>query len=170
MKLTQYIQNLFDYMYWANRRYFAVAEGLNDEQLRRMQGHSWGDIHAMLVHMLSAESVWLQRWKGTSPKAHLSPDDFPELTLLKARWDQQEADMRAFIAAQTDESLETEITYTNFRGETFRVPLWQMMLHVANHATHHRGELAAMFALMDVPHPEDEAIQYFLNASGQKKF
>lgn len=170
MKLKDYFEKLYDYMYWANHRYFAVAEGLNDEQLHRMQGHSWGNIHAMLVHMMSAEAVWLQRWKGTSPKAYLNEDDYPMLADIKMRWSQQEADMRAFLSLQTEESLETEIAYNNFRNEAFRVPLWQMVLHAANHATHHRGELAAMFALMNVPHPEEEVIQYFLNASGQKKF
>ena len=78
--------------------------------------------------------------------------------------------MMAYIESQTEESLQSEITYSNFSGETFRVPLYQMLMHVANHETHHRGELAAMFALMDVPHPEEEVIQYFLNSSGQKKF
>jgi uncharacterized damage-inducible protein DinB len=78
--------------------------------------------------------------------------------------------MRNFIQAQTEESLQARLTYSNFSGETFSVPLYQMLMHVANHETHHRGELAAMFALMDVPHPEEEVIQYFLNLSGQKKF
>ena len=45
----------------------------------------------------------------------------------------------------------------------------QMLAHLANHETHHRGELAAMFALMNVAHPEDEVIQYFLDLSGQKR-
>jgi uncharacterized damage-inducible protein DinB len=39
------------------------------------------------------------------------------------------------------------VTYSNFSGETFRLPLWQMMVHIVNHETHHRGELAAMYAL-----------------------
>jgi hypothetical protein len=47
--------------------------------------------------------------------------------------------------------------------------LWQMMAHVPNHNTHHRSELAAMFATMDVPHPEDETVQYFLIKSGQRQ-
>lgn len=170
MSLKDYFEKLYDYMYWANHRYFAVAEGLDGEQLRRMQGHSWGNIHAMLVHMLSAEAVWLQRWQGVSPKGYLEEKDYPTLADIKTRWDQQEADMRAFIRAQTEQSLEAVITYNNFRNETFHVPLWQMLMHAANHATHHRGELAAMFALMNVPHPEEEVIQYFLDASGQKKF
>jgi len=170
MNLRDHLLTLYDYTYWANHRYFAVAQVLTDEQLRRMQGHSWGDVHAMFVHMMSSEWVWLQRWHGISPRGHLNKDDFPTLAAIQKRAGELEAEMRAFITSQTDESLQAVITYTNFRDETFRVPLWQMLMHVANHETHHRGELAAMYALMDVPHPEDELIQYFLNSSGQKKF
>ncbi len=170
MNVKDYLDQVYDYVYWANRRYFAVAEGLTDQQLHQKQGHSWGDVHAMLVHMMSSEWVWLQRWNGTSPQAHLNPAGFPTLASVRARWDQVETEMRSFINGQTEASLQAKITYSKFRGETFQVPLYQMLMHVANHATHHRGELAGMFALMNVPHPEDEAIQYFLNMSGQKKF
>jgi uncharacterized damage-inducible protein DinB len=170
MDIRDYIKQAYDYTYWANQRYFAVAEGLSEEQLHRTQGHSWGDVHAILVHMMSSEWVWMQRWQGTFPKGHLDKTEYPTLALLKKRWGELETEMRAFIEAQTDASMQAPITYTNFRGETFHVPLWQMLAHIVNHETHHRGELAAIYALMDVNHPEDEMIQYFLNASGQKKF
>ncbi len=170
MNIKEYVKQVYDYTYWANHRYFAVAEGLTGGQLHEMQGHSWGDVHGVLVHMLSSEWVWLQRWHGASPKGHLSKDDFPTLASVKERWDKVETEMRGFVESQTEGSLQSVITYSNFSGETFRVPLWQMLMHVANHETHHRGELAAMYALMDVPHPEEEVIQYFLDKSGQKKF
>jgi uncharacterized damage-inducible protein DinB len=170
MDIKEYFKQAYDYSYWANQRYFAVAEGLTDEQLHRMLGHSWGDVHATLVHMLSSEWVWMQRWHGGSPKGHLDKAEYPTLAGLKKRWSEVEAEMRAFIDEQTDDSLRSEVQYTNFRAETFRVPLWEMLAHIVNHETHHRGELAAMYALMGVSHPEDEMIQYFLNASGQKKF
>lgn len=170
MNIKDYIKQAYDYTYWADKRYFAVAENLTEEILHKMQGHSWGDIHAMFVHMMSSEWVWLQRWHGTSPESHLNKDDFPTLALVQEQWNKIEAEMRAYIEEQTEETLQAKITYSNFRGETFSVPLYQMLMHVANHETHHRGELAAMYALMDVPHPEEELIQYFLNLSGQKKF
>jgi uncharacterized damage-inducible protein DinB len=170
MQLKSYLNTVYEYNFWANHRYFKVAEGLTDEQLHRIQGHSWGDIHAMFLHMVSSESIWFQRWHGTSPTAHLKKDDFPTLSSVKERWNTQEAELRAFIDGQSEESLESVIIYSNLSGETFHVPLWQMLMHLANHETHHRGELAAMFALMNVPHPEDEVIQYFLDQSGQKKF
>jgi uncharacterized damage-inducible protein DinB len=170
MDIKDYIEQAYDYMYWATGRYFAVAEGLTDEQLHQVQGHGWGDVHGTLVHMMSSEWVWMQRWHGIFPKGHLDKAEYPSLTVLKARWSQLEAETRAFIDQQTDRSLQSAITYTNFRGETFRVPLWQMLVHIINHETHHRGELAGMYALMGVDHPEDEMIQYFLNKTGQKKF
>lgn len=169
MQIKEYIQESFNYTYWANRRYLAVAEGLAQKQLLQQHGHSWGSVQSVLLHMLSSETVWLRRWNGDSPSRHLDPNDYPTLTAVKEKWLTVEREMQVFIGRQTDDSLTREISYTNFSGNTYHVPLWQMLMHVPNHETHHRGELAAMFALMQVPHPEEEAIQYFLDISGQKK-
>ena len=170
MDLGEYLARAYDYTYWANGRYLNVAAGLPTERLHQPQGQSWGSVHSVLVHMMSSETVWLKRWRGETATAHLDPAEFPTLGSLRERWSAVEGEMREFVGRQTDDRLAAPITYSNFRGETFRVPLWQMLMHVPNHETHHRGELAAMFALMNVAHPEEEVIQYFLNASGQKRF
>jgi uncharacterized damage-inducible protein DinB len=119
--------------------------------------------------MMSSERMWPQRWKGEKA-SFLDPKDFPSFISIRDYWIDVEKDMRGFVSMQTEESLQKSVTYTNPKGETFTLPLWQMMVHVPNHNTHHRGELAAMFALMNVPHPEEEVVQYFLYKSGQKKF
>jgi uncharacterized damage-inducible protein DinB len=93
---------------------------------------------------------------------------FPGLADLTARWAGHEQEMRAFIAAQTPQSMLREVVYTTTLGQTYRLPLWQMMVHVANHGTHHRGELAAMFALLDMAHSEEDWLHYFLHQSGQR--
>jgi uncharacterized damage-inducible protein DinB len=169
MQLTDYIQHAYDYSYWANRRYLAVAEGLTEKQLLKSQGHSWGSIQSVLLHMLSSETVWLRRWQGDSPSRHLDPNDYPGLTAIKEKWLAVEREMRHFLAQQSEQGLVSVHAYTNFSGQQFSLPLWQMLMHVPNHETHHRGELAAMFALMNISHPEEEAVQYFLDLSGQKK-
>jgi uncharacterized damage-inducible protein DinB len=169
MELKQYLEHLYDYNYWANKRYLAVAETLSDDQLHYKHGHSWDSVHAVLVHMLSSERMWRLRWLG-EPGTFLDPKDFPGVASIRTFWAEVETDMRAFIAEQTDASLLRAVAYTNPKGETFTLPLWQMAAQPPNHNTHHRGELAAMFAVMNVPHPEEETIQYFLNKSGQKKF
>ena len=169
MQIKEYLQHLYDYSYWANHRYLKAAEALTEEQLMRKQGHSWDSVYRVLLHMMSSEWMWLERWNGKSPQSFLEPGDFPTLASIQKYWVELESTMRAFVSALTEASLQKEISYTNTRGETYRLPLWQMMVHVPNHNTHHRGELAAMFAIMEAPHPEDEVVQYFLNLSGQKK-
>ena len=169
MHLKEYLQHLYDYSYWGNHRYLNAAQGLTDEQLHHKQGHSWDSVHGVLVHMMSSETVWLKRWQGGSPKGHLSPADFPGFASIQANWAELEKEMRGFLAAQSEASLDAEISYANFEGRQYHLPLWQFMAHVPNHNTHHRGELAAMFAMMNAPHPEDEVVQYFLDVSGQKK-
>src|SRR5512135_2184184 len=109
MDIKDYIRQAYDYMYWATGRYFAVAERITDAQLHQVQGHSWGDVHATLVHMMSSEWVWLQRWHGGAPKGHLDKADTPTLTDLKKRWGEVETEMRAFIDAQTEASLQRAI-------------------------------------------------------------
>jgi uncharacterized damage-inducible protein DinB len=167
LSFPAYLTQLYDYNYWANRRFIAVAAGLSAEQLFRDHAQGWGNVHHTLVHMMSAEWVWLQRWQGHSPRALLPWEDFPTVAPIQIRWAALEDEMRRFVTAQTPVSLQRKVTYTNTKGINYTLELWQMMVHVANHGTHHRGELAAMFALMDVPHPEEDWFLYFLERSGQ---
>ena len=169
MELKAYLEELYEYNYWANKRYLAVAEKLTEEQLFRKQGHSWDSVHAVFVHMMSSERMWPQRWRGEKGE-FLKTKDFPTVASIRTYWVEVEKNMRDFIAEQTEESLVRDVTYTNPKGETFTLPLRQMVVQPPNHNTHHRGELAAMFALMNIPHPEEEIVQYFLDKSGQKKF
>lgn len=168
MQFKDYLQHLYDYNYWANKRYLAVAETLSEEQLFRKQGHSWESVQAVLVHMMNSERMWPQRWRGEQG-TFLDFNQFQTVASIREYWLDVEKNMRSFITEQTEESLLRDVTYTNPKGETFTLPLWQMVVQPPNHNTHHRGELAAMFALMNIPHPEEEAVQYFLIKSGQRK-
>ena len=168
MQFKQYLETLYDYNYWANKRYLAVAETLTEEQLFRRQGHSWDSVQAVLVHMMSSERMWPQRWRGEQG-TFLDAKDFPTITSVREYWVEIESHMRTFIVEQTEKSLLREVTFINPKGQTFTLPLWQMVVQPPNHNTHHRGELAAMFALMNIPHPEEEIVQYFLVKSGQRK-
>jgi uncharacterized damage-inducible protein DinB len=168
MNLKDYLIELYNYNYWANKRYLAVAETLDEDQLFRKQGHSWDSVHGVLVHMLSSERMWPQRWRGETG-TFLDPKEFPDAVSIRKVWVDVEKNMRTFIIEQTEQSFLREVTYTNPKGERFTLPLWQMVVQPPNHNTHHRGELAAMFALMNIPHPEEEIVQYFLIKSGQRK-
>lgn len=142
MRLTD-IQTLYEYNYWAIGRILDTAEALTPEQLQQPL-LTIGSLHGTLRHTLSAEWIWLERWQGRSPTRLLKDDDVPTLADLRARWREEEARMRAFIAGLTDADLEHDVHYRSTRGDAFAEPLGWLMAHVVNHGTQHRSEAAAM--------------------------
>ena len=138
-----YFSMLYDYHYWANERILRTAEKVNDAQFFAATDTHWS-LRKTLVHTMSAEWLWLSRWRGVSPKAGLNEDDFPTLESIRTRWRAGEQDMRAFQATLNDEGLKCVVQYTNTRGQSFAFPLWQLMAHVVNHGTQHRAEAAAL--------------------------
>jgi uncharacterized damage-inducible protein DinB len=151
---------LYDYHYWANARLLAACEALTPEQWDQPLGPSWGSVHGLLAHMLAAEALWLARWQGESPKTLRQKDEFPLLADVRRAWAQIENDLRAFLGRCDDARLSRDLAYATTQGVPHAMPLGQLMLHVANHGTHHRGELAAMLTLLGVPHPEDDLVFY----------
>ncbi len=156
------LATLYDYNYWANARLLAACTALTPEQWKQPLGHSWGSVHSLLTHILAAEIIWSARWQGVSPKTLLRPEEIPTLADIELKWTEVEDRVRGFIRSCDDAQFAADLTYTNTHGQTFTFPLGQLMLHLANHGTHHRGELAAMLAILQTPHPEDDLLLYFM--------
>jgi uncharacterized damage-inducible protein DinB len=140
----QDVEYLYEYNRWANARLLDAASKLTPEQFSRDLQSSHRSVRDTLAHILAAEWIWLERWNGVSPKALLNPSDFPTVESLKKRWAVVEGDYTEFINGVTDGSLTTVIGYTNTRGEEWAYPLGQMLQHVMNHSSYHRGQVTTM--------------------------
>lgn len=147
---------LYEYNRWANARTLDAASRLTPEQFTRDLQSSHRSVRDTLAHTLAAEWIWLERWKGTSPKSLLNPADFPTMEPLKARWAEVEKDYLTFLDSVTDGSLSAVIAYTNTKGEEWKYPLGQMMQHLMNHSTYHRGQVTTMLRQLGaLPVPVD---------------
>lgn len=137
-----YFRTLYDYNYWANARILGAAEHLSDAQLIAPTQESHSSLRGTLVHTMGAEWMWRSRWQGIMPTAILREEEFPTLESIKARWGEEEQQMRAFLATLSDADVQRVIHYTNTQGQDYAAPLWQMMAHLVNHGTQHRSEAA----------------------------
>ncbi|MBI4611583.1 MAG: DinB family protein [Candidatus Rokubacteria bacterium] len=160
---------LFEYTRWANRRLFDQVAALPAAEAERAIGTQFSvpTLKGMLAHILGAEVTWLKRWQGEFPSSLLSGKDFPDLASLRVRWDEHDARMEAFLASLTETDLAREIHYRNTEGKPFRLPLWALLHHVANHGTHHRSEVATMLTIVKGSPPDTGLVTYHLVRSGQ---
>ena len=156
-----YIRKLYEYDRWANARTLGAVEKLRDEQFRRDMSSSHRSIRDTLVHILSAERVWLARWKGGSPATHLDPSKFPSVAALGAAWEELERNMGVWLGSLTDERLQDMVSYATFGGQPQSQPLWQQMAHLANHSSYHRGQLATMLRQLGAEPVATDLILFF---------
>jgi uncharacterized damage-inducible protein DinB len=152
---------LYRYNSWANDRMLDAASPLLTADFTRDLGSGYGSVRDTLTHIAWAEWIWLRRWKGVSPTLVFSPADFPDLKCLREKLREVAAERSDFLLGLTDESLLREVEYRNVKGEAWRYPLWQQLYHVANHSSHHRGQLATLLRQLGALAPATDFLVYY---------
>ena len=73
-------------------------------------------------------------------------EDLSDLEKVRAFWQRDEATMRAYLESLDDDAVNAEIDYGSAQGRAAQSKkLWQIVMHIINHGTHHRSELARYF-------------------------
>lgn len=158
---SDYLHELLDFHYWARDRVITAVEGLAAEQYSRAMGNSFTSIRDTLNHIYLAEWIWYSRWNGVSPSS-FPADEIPDLAALQARWSDMERNVRALLVAADDTELRRVIAYRLMSGKEGASPLWQMVAHVVNHATYHRGQVTTMLRQLGAaPAASTDMITFF---------
>jgi uncharacterized damage-inducible protein DinB len=135
---------LFQYNAWANQRTLEACATLTTEQFTRDLESSFRSVRDTIVHIMGVESIWLERWKQNPNLAFAKAADYPDIASVKTAWQKIEADLISYVNGLTQEDLNRIVPHKNFSGQEFRMPLWQMMQHLLNHQTYHRGQITTL--------------------------
>jgi len=162
------LQNLVDFNYWARDRVLEAVAGLDAERYTRDLGSSFTSVRDTLVHIYSSEWVWYSRWQGMSPTTRPSTDDFPDVPSLVAAWRSLESQIRAFFHELGEEGMRREIDYRLMNGDPGRSAFWQMLQHVVNHGSYHRGQVTTMLRQMGAPLPKSQDLIAFYRERGHR--
>jgi uncharacterized damage-inducible protein DinB len=136
------LTHLVAYHHWATSRLFSALSALPADALDQPVGGSFGTARGLLRHILGAEEVWMQRLHGHSPRAFPAVTSCVAVSDFQAAWGAVRTAQHTFISGLGSEQLEAPIGYINFRGESWAYPLDAVLLHLVNHGTYHRGQLA----------------------------
>jgi uncharacterized damage-inducible protein DinB len=155
------------YMSWANELVLDAAKALSQVEYEKDRQSSHGGIKTTLNHMYVADALWFSRVTG-EPFAKISdipkPSSLAELeeewTTLMERWIRWAGHLES-------SNYGMEIGYTNTEGVAYRTPLWQVVLHLVNHSTHHRGQVVSMMRQAGSKPPGTDLIMYYRSLEKQ---
>jgi uncharacterized damage-inducible protein DinB len=143
-----------EYSFHASGQVLASLERVPEEDLRRALGNSHGGLLDTLIHIYGADRIWLSRVAGRPRTRLFDPGEEWTLQTLRHDW----ADVRRQWLDWLDsvEDVRARLAYRNLAGEPFDVELWQVVFHVVNHGTYHRGQITTMLRQLGyVPAPTD---------------
>jgi uncharacterized damage-inducible protein DinB len=164
---SDYLRQLLGFHYWARDRVLAAVEPLSSDQYARPMGSSFTSIRDTLNHVYLAEWIWYSRWNGVSPTS-FPADEIPDLSALRARWTDLEGKVRAFLEEAGEAGLERVLPYRLMSGLESASPLWQMVAHVVNHATYHRGQVTTLLRQLGAsPAQSTDMITFFREMSAR---
>ena len=130
--MKQYFLKLYQYNAWCNDRVLLCLQRQKvvDEKILSVMGH-----------VVAAQFLWLHRIKALPP---------PDVKL----WGQYSLDQLISMAAeagkqwvefvQETDNFNRELTYTNYVGEAYVNNVETIMIHLVNHSSYHRGQIAML--------------------------
>jgi uncharacterized damage-inducible protein DinB len=147
------------YSAWASQRLIQAASELTEAELVRDFQTADHSVLGTLVHTFAADRVWLTRLQR-APQQFSTPADY-HLSVLQNEWPEVYRQWDQCLAEMTDDSVRADLTYQDMRGNTWSQPVWKLVLHVVNHATHHRGQTAGFLRTMGRTPPALDLVAFY---------
>jgi uncharacterized damage-inducible protein DinB len=138
------VRLLYEYNTWANNRVLDACAVLSAEEFTRELGSSFSSVRDTLVHIMGVEWLWLERWNGRMPTELLAGRGFADLNTIRQRWTEIGRNVLSFASRISADDLVRVHHIRTTKGEPYSHPLWEMMQHLVNHGSYHRGQVTTM--------------------------
>ena len=140
----------YGYHEWANDRVFTHLQGLSDEIYTQEIKSVFPSIQVVLQHIYQTDGMWLSVMCGDNFSKTMS-----ELKKLKAKSEGQSLENMQKLYRELNKrytkffdeigDLDQALTINHPQFGELRSPISEMVKHVVNHGTYHRGNISAMF-------------------------
>src|SRR5471030_2721644 len=146
--MKDYFEQRAAYNRWANARLYEAAFSLSDADYRRDVGAFFKSMHGTLNHLLLTDRLWLKRLTGAGEHPNrlnaIIYEDRHALALARA--DEDDRIVR-YVVSLDAAALERPLKYANTSGKEFEQKLSDILAHLFNHQTHHRGQAHTILSI-----------------------
>jgi uncharacterized damage-inducible protein DinB len=149
------------YLAWATAQILGTARLLPAEEYEKDRGSSHGGIKGTLNHMYRADTLWFSRVAG-EPFGTIGDIEVPEnLQELEREWTDLVQRWHRWFGQLEGNQFGIHVRYSNSQGVPYSTPLWQVVLHLVNHSTLHRGQVMAMMRQAGMKPPATDLIFFY---------
>jgi uncharacterized damage-inducible protein DinB len=149
-----------DYQLWANQVLFDALARLEPEVLHQPQGLHFQSIAHTTEHLLMVLRLWAGRLQGEADEGDLKTFLHPDWSELKHLLQQELRSFRHWLEARPAEFFYERLAYRRAGGEICQSTVSDVLTHLMNHFTHHRGQISAVATRLGAPPPEMEYIYF----------
>lgn len=160
MLTPQLLLTHINYSEWSSQRLLDAAAALPEEELTRDHGTADKSVLGTLVHLFAADRLWLARVRGRTLDRFVEDADY-SLEVMRRDWPAIHQGWRDWLSTLEPQSIADSIHYSDLKGRPHATPAWQIVLHVVNHATHHRGQVSGFLRRMGHRPPPLDLIGYY---------
>jgi len=141
-----YCQLLARYNRWMNERLYAVVGAFDEAERTRDRGAFFGSMQRTLSHLVWADRAWLARFTGEPFRdPAYGADQYTDLPTLSREREATDTRLLDWTGQLAPDWLEGTLEYRSAAdGRLRRLPRWVAVVHLFNHATHHRGQLTTL--------------------------
>jgi uncharacterized damage-inducible protein DinB len=142
---------LAGYNLWANKRLIEIMLRLSNEQLEQVISSSFASLKKTVYHTWSAEYIWLQRLQLVEQPVWIETNFSGSFADGCDNWQAVSLQLLEFVKAQYDDkALQHTMQYYSMKKQSFKNSVFEVLLHVFNHSTYHRGQLVTMLRQVGV--------------------
>ncbi|MAF04069.1 MULTISPECIES: DinB family protein [unclassified Herbaspirillum] len=144
--------NILEYKHWSDRRILdAVAQLTQEEQQRALDF-----ARQQLNHMVRVEELFQARLRGVAdPHDSTNTEHLPELAELEGRLMAANQWLLTYAKSLSASQLKEDISFTFVDGKRGRLSREEVIFHLINHGTYHRGAIGHALDLAVGTRPAD---------------
>jgi len=147
--MKKLLTQLASYNVWANHKICFQLQQMDEKLWYADTASSFSSLYKTILHMWDAESVWWQRMRLHESIVVPSQSFEPSFKDACNGLIHQSMQWEPFISDVMDEAaLNSKLIYKNAKGQEFFQPVSEVLMHVFNHGTYHRGQLVTMMRLL----------------------
>lgn len=163
MDAKAHFEQFAAYNRWANRKLYAVAAALSDAQFREDRGAFFGSLRGTLNHILVGDLLWFGRIEGRGPMPStldtIVHDGFADLRAAREAMDERIVEA---IDAMEPGRFAGTLSYRTTKGIAHERPMVEILTHVFNHQTHHRGQAHGLLSQFGLEAPSIDHLPFRL--------